>query len=86
MKMSIAICALCALLVLAVPVTSAQTAHVSATPITDTDIQLLRSNLQAEKKNIIQHTMEFTDAESKAFWPIYDDFARQRQTIGDELV
>jgi hypothetical protein len=86
MKMVIAVCALFAVLVLSSPPASTQTAQVSAPSISDSDIQLSRSNLQAEKKNIIQHTMEFTDADAKAFWPIYDDFARERQKLGDQLL
>lgn len=30
--------------------------------------------------------MQFTDAESKAFWPVYRDYARDQQVIGDERV
>jgi hypothetical protein len=64
----------------------AQTAEVKAHPITDTDVQLLRSNLQVEKNHIIAHTMQFTEAESGAFWPLYRDYARDQQVIGDERV
>jgi len=83
MRMLMAICALFALLTVAA---SAQTADVSAKPLTDTDIQLLRSDVQAEKNQVIADTMQFTDAESKAFWPVYRDFARDQQVIGDERV
>jgi hypothetical protein len=83
MRMFLAICTWFALLG---AVTSAQTAEVTARPLTDTDIQLLRSNVQADKNEIIAHTMQFTDAESTAFWPIYRDFARDQQVIGDERV
>jgi hypothetical protein len=30
--------------------------------------------------------MQFTDAESTAFWPLYRDYARDQQTIGDTRV
>ena len=83
MRMLMAICALFALLTVAA---SAQTADVSAKPLTDTDIQLLRSDVQAEKNQVIADTMQFTDAESTAFWPVYRDFARDQQVIGDERV
>ena len=64
----------------------AQTAEVSAKPLTDTDIQLLRSDIQAQKEQIIAHTMQFTDAESTAFWPVYRDYAHDQQVIGSERV
>jgi Spy/CpxP family protein refolding chaperone len=64
----------------------AQTAEVSAKPLTDTDIQLLRSDVQAQKEQIIAHTMQFTDAESTAFWPVYRDYSHDQQAIGSERV
>ena len=84
MKMAIAICGLCALLAVTVRLSSAQSAEVSATALTDTDIQLLRSDLQADKNKVIADTMQFTDAESSAFWPVYRDYVRDQQKIGDE--
>ena len=65
---------------------SAQTVEVKAKPLTDTDIQLLRSDVQSAKNDVIAHTMQFTDAESTVFWPIYRDYARDQQTIGDTLL
>lgn len=67
-------------------VTLAQTSDVSAQPLTDSDIQLLRSDIQSAKNDIIAHTMQFTDAESTAFWPLYRDYARDQQVIGDKRV
>jgi hypothetical protein len=74
----------CALFVLAIPAVLAQTAEVSAKPLTDADIQLIRSDVQADKNQIITDTMAFNDLESAAFWPIYRDYARDQQVIGDD--
>ena len=63
-----------------------QTVEVTAKPLTDADIQLLRSDLQADKNMIITHTMGFSDAESSAFWPVYRDYSRDQQSVGDERV
>jgi Spy/CpxP family protein refolding chaperone len=71
-------------LVLLSAVTFAQTAEVTAKPLSDSDIQLMRSDVQADKNNIIAATMRFTDAESAAFWPVYRDYAYGQQVIGDE--
>jgi hypothetical protein len=64
----------------------AQTVEVTAKPLTDADIQMLRSNIQADKNDVIAHTMKFTDPESTAFWPVYRDYSRDQQVIGDERV
>lgn len=81
MRSLIIICAMC---LLVTTVTLAQTVEVSASPITDTDIQLLRSDLQSAKNQVIADTMKFTDAESTAFWPVYRDYARDQQMIADK--
>jgi len=62
----------------------AQTTDVIATPLTDTDIQLLRSDLQSAKNKVIADTMKFSDSESAAFWPVYRDYARDQHVIGDQ--
>jgi len=71
-------------LVLLSAVISAQTAEVTSKRLTDSDIQLLRSDVQAGKNQIIADTMQFTDTESAAFWPVYRDYARDQQVIGDK--
>jgi hypothetical protein len=77
---------ICAAIVLISATVFAQTAHVTAKPLSDTDIQLLRSDVQSVKNQIIADTMQFTDAESKVFWPVYRDYARDQQVIGDDRV
>jgi len=77
---------ICVALVLLCASTSAQTANTSVKPLSDTDIQLLRSDLQSDKNQVIADTMQFTEAESTAFWPVYRDYARDQQVIGDDRV
>ena len=79
------LCTLCALLISSTLAFS-QTVEVTAKPLTDADIQLMRSDVQAAKNQIIAHTMQFTDSESTAFWPVYRDYSRDQQVIGDERV
>jgi len=52
----------------------------------DTDIALLRSDVQAQKTDIIAHSMQLTDAQAKAFWPLFRDYSHQQQVIGDQRV
>lgn len=83
MKMLATLCAVCAL---SMSAAFAQTTQVTSQPITDNDIQLLRSDLQSDKNDIITHTMLFTDAESKKFWPIYREYALAQSKIGDQRI
>jgi hypothetical protein len=55
-------------------------------PLSDSDIQLIRSDVQSAKNDIILHTMQFTDAESRAFWPVYRSYAHDQQAIADDRV
>ena len=55
-------------------------------PLTDDDIALLRADVQADKTDIITKTMQFNEAQSKAFWPLYREYANEQQKIGDQRV
>src|SRR6516165_11896275 len=62
----------------------AQTAvTVEAKPLSESDIALLRHDVQAAKMDIITKTMQFTEAEAAAFWPLYRDYANEEHQIGD---
>jgi Spy/CpxP family protein refolding chaperone len=85
MRMLPATCVLFGLLTAAASAQTA-TATATATSLTDSDIQLMRSDVQADKNEIILATMQFTDAESAAFWPVYRDYARDQHLIADERI
>jgi flagellar biosynthesis chaperone FliJ len=40
----------------------------------DDFIEALKTNIKTERKAIIMESMKFTESESKAFWPIYNEF------------
>jgi hypothetical protein len=48
--------------------------------------ELLRADLRAEKVAIITEVMEFTEAEDRAFWPIYREYDAEMAKLGDERV
>jgi hypothetical protein len=48
--------------------------------------ELLRSDVRAQKVAIITEVMGFTDAEDKAFWPIYREYDLEMSKLGDERV
>src|SRR5271156_4111895 len=64
---------------------AAQTSDTTQSGI-DTDIALLRSDLQAQRTDIVAHTMQLTDAQAKAFWPLYREYTQKQQAIGDQRV
>jgi hypothetical protein len=55
-------------------------------PTTEDDIAVLRQDIQADKTEIITRSMQFTDDQSKAFWPVYRNYAHDQQVIGDQRV
>jgi hypothetical protein len=55
-------------------------------PVTDDDIAVLRQDVQADKTEIITRNMQFTEEQSKAFWPVYRSYAHDQQVIGDQRV
>jgi hypothetical protein len=48
--------------------------------------ELLHSDIQAQKTAILTEVMGFTEAEDKAFWPIYRDYNAEMAKLGDERV
>lgn len=78
--------AICATVIVLLATMWGQTEQDGAVALSDTDIQLLRSDLRADRHKIIADTMQFTPAESSAFWPVYENYARDQQMIGDDVV
>jgi len=52
----------------------------------DAYIELLRSDVRAEKIAIVTEVMEFNDAEAASFWPVYREYDRQLQLIVDDRI
>ena len=69
---------------------SAQQAGVTPTETKDVNlrayVELLRADVRAQKVAFITELMEFTDAEDKAFWPIYREYDVELSKINDERV
>ncbi len=49
-------------------------------------VELLRADVRAQKVAFITELMEFSEAEDKAFWPIYRAYDAELSTINDERV
>lgn len=52
----------------------------------DSFIELLRSDVNTQKKAIITEVMEFTEAEAAAFWPVYRNYELEQDKLGDARV
>ena len=51
----------------------------------DTNMQILLDKVKADKKLVVAANMDLTEPEGKTFWPIYDDYQKDLQTINDRL-
>lgn len=51
----------------------------------DPNMQILLDKVKADKKLLIAANMDLTDSEGKAFWPIYDAYQKDLQTINERL-
>jgi len=50
-----------------------------------TNMEILVAKLKADKKLLVAQTVGLTDAEGKAFWPVYDACQAELETINKRL-
>ena len=48
--------------------------------------ELTKSLIETEKKTIISETMDFSEVESQAFWPVYRDFEKEWEEVFNRKV
>jgi hypothetical protein len=53
---------------------------------TDSYIEVLKSEIKTDKKAIISETMGFTEQESAAFWPVYNEFEHELEKLSDKRI
>src|SRR5689334_3873744 len=56
-----------------------------AQPVSDTNMEILKEKLKADKKLLVAGNMELTDAEAKQFWPVYDSYQKDLDSINKHL-
>jgi hypothetical protein len=49
-------------------------------------LQMARADIDADRKTIITNTMQFTETESAAFWPVYNTYRESARRINDKMV
>ena len=47
----------------------------------DTNMDILRNKLKADKKLLVAANMSLTDAEAKGFWPLYDEYQKELEAL-----
>jgi hypothetical protein len=47
-------------------------------------VDLLRTDVRAQKADIVAKTMNLDATQAAAFWPVYKQYETERQTLGDE--
>jgi hypothetical protein len=52
----------------------------------DALMELLRSELRADKKALVTASMDLSDADADVFWPIYEKYEQERTVLGDRTV
>jgi len=50
-----------------------------------TNMEILRQKIKADKKLVVSENLKLTDAEGKAFWPVYDAYQKDLQAINQRL-
>jgi hypothetical protein len=56
-----------------------------AQPVSDSNMEILKEKLKADKKLLIASNMDLTDAEAKQFWPLYDAYQKDLEAINKQL-
>ena len=74
-----------ALTVAAFPVlTNAQAAP--AAQSVKTDEQIILKQVQTDKRAVYAQNLQLTDAESRAFWPVYDEYEGKAKKLNDQFL
>ncbi len=49
------------------------------------NMQILRDKIKADKKLVVATNMELTESEAKTFWPVYDEYQKDLQSINRRI-
>ena len=52
----------------------------------DSYIEVLKSEIKTDKKAIITETMQFTEQQSAAFWPVYNEFEHELEKLSSKRI
>lgn len=72
--------------VLAIATPTVAQTSISSQQNINTDIELLRTDVRAAKSDIIARTLNLTEAQSAAFWPVYRGYEYEFSRIIDQKI
>ena len=52
----------------------------------DTNVEILKQKIKADKKMIISQNMDLTNTEAEQLWPIYDSYQKDLEGINQRIV
>ena len=52
---------------------------------TKDQVKAAQNAIEADKKRVVTENMEFTEAEAKAFWPLYEKYQDDQKKIGKRM-
>ena len=52
---------------------------------TDTNMEILKQKIKADKKLLVAGNMDLNDAEAKQFWPLYDSYQKELGQLNQKL-
>jgi Spy/CpxP family protein refolding chaperone len=58
---------------------------VMAQEMSDTNMEILKQKLKADKKLLVAGNMDLSDAEAKKFWPVYDAYQKDLEQVNHKL-
>jgi hypothetical protein len=50
------------------------------------DEQIILSQIMADKRAVYAQTLQLTDEESRAFWPVYDEYEAEVKKVDDRFI
>jgi hypothetical protein len=50
------------------------------------NMQILRDKLRADKKLVVAEALPMTEAEAKAFWPVYEAYQKDLASLNDRTI
>ena len=53
--------------------------------MSDTNMEILKQKMKADKKLLIAENMQLSEAEGKQFWPIYDSYQKDLEQVNQQL-
>ena len=51
----------------------------------DTNMEILKQKIKADKKLVVAGNMDLNEAEAKQFWPLYDSYQKELEQLNQKL-